>query len=187
MQPLRRAPDGDTNAENAYDYAGQDPINGYDLTGEFLAGAKPSDVKAVAKARTQIITTPTTMASAPTGGNTSDSGASDAEGTPSTDDIGTTWPVQGEDGDCTDCAAIIQGILGGGDIVTIKPDPDVVPGVDNPSLGPSVGDPEGDWFFHDVVVQGGRVFDGVTTGEEGMWIDEFKDQFTHPDGIIFGF
>jgi len=42
------------------------------------------------------------------------------------------------------------------------------------------------WFYHDVVVKDGVVFD-LTTGSSGLPIDEFKKLWQYPDALDFGF
>ena len=42
------------------------------------------------------------------------------------------------------------------------------------------------WFSHAVVVQGGRVYDGLT-GPAGQPINEYKDRWQYKDAIKFGF
>jgi len=90
-----------------------------------------------------------------------------------------SWPRPTQD-NCTQCAQEIQGIMGG-ERAMIRPN---APGAK--VLGPSANNPGGDWAYHDVVVSGGRVYDGFT-GPNGLPFDQFKAQFDYPDAIDFGF
>ena len=82
---------------------------------------------------------------------------------------------------CEDVAARIRKTIGG-QIHEIKPKAGL-PG--NPSLGLRDGRPT-DWFTHEVVVKGGRVYDALT-GPEGILIEEFKKLWAYADVIDFGF
>jgi len=43
-----------------------------------------------------------------------------------------------------------------------------------------------EWFYHQVVVKNGRVYDALT-GPKGLPIDEFKKLWENADVIVFGF
>jgi len=87
------------------------------------------------------------------------------------------WPV-GEASNCEVCAKKIQDLIGG----QVKR----IAGQGAPRLRPSPANPGGDWAFHEVVVNGGKVYDAFT-GPEGMPIDAYKSQFEYADEIDFGF
>ena len=42
------------------------------------------------------------------------------------------------------------------------------------------------WYYHDVVVKNGRVYDAFT-GHQGMAINEYKKLWQFADSIKFGF
>jgi Pretoxin HINT domain len=87
---------------------------------------------------------------------------------------GPCWPVQ-VGGNCSACAAEIQGTLGGGEIMRLEP-------LEGQVLGPSVNNPAGNWSFHDVVLKDGLVFDSFT-GPTGMPLSDFLQQFKYSDAI----
>lgn len=71
----------------------------------------------------------------------------------------------------------------GGDVKTIKP----IEGDDNPRV--RLGTFDGSnyrWAHHEVVVKDGRVYD-MSTGHEGVTIDEYKAKWDDRGSIIFGF
>ncbi|MDA1055684.1 MAG: polymorphic toxin-type HINT domain-containing protein [Planctomycetota bacterium] len=82
---------------------------------------------------------------------------------------------------CEDVAKNIQGAIGG-KIHRIKPNASL-PG--RPRLG-ARGGQRTDWFYHEVVVKDGRVYDALT-GPNGLPIDEFKRLWEYGDVIDFGF
>jgi len=87
-----------------------------------------------------------------------------------------SWPTPTQS-NCEQCAQDIQNQIGG-NIVRVTPSEGSV-------LGPSANNPVGDWVFHDVVVNGGRVYDGFT-GPDGLSPQEFMSQFEYAGGINFG-
>lgn len=70
----------------------------------------------------------------------------------------------------------------GGERVVIKP-PE---GSGARFLGPSKNNPAGDWTYHEVVINSGRVYESFT-GPNGMPVDEYKAQFDYSDALNFGF
>ena len=82
---------------------------------------------------------------------------------------------------CEDIAQKIHGAIEGS-IHQIKPKSSL-PGT--PNLGLRNGQPT-NWFYHEVVVKDGRVYDALT-GPNGLTIDEFKKQWEYADVIDFGF
>jgi hypothetical protein len=53
-------------------------------------------------------------------------------------------------------------------------------------LGSSENNPAGNWVYHDVVVQNGRIYDSFT-GPEGLSPEEYMEQFDWAEGIDFPF
>jgi len=90
------------------------------------------------------------------------------------------WPTQDPNNpNCEQVAEEIQQRIGG-EIHHIRPRPP------DPTLGPSQNNTGPDpWFYHDVVVKNGRVYDG-TTGPAGMPIDAYKAMFEFADVLDWG-
>lgn len=98
-----------------------------------------------------------------------------------------SWPIQGNGDqdprfstgpDCTDCALDIQAQIGG-QIYRMQRPPG--PNGEEYPLGRSDNNPDGDWFYHDVVVNDGRVYDSFT-GPEGMTPGDFMAQWDAEGG-----
>jgi hypothetical protein len=51
-----------------------------------------------------------------------------------------------------------------------------------PVMGPSTMNPAGDWRYHDVVLDDGRVYDSFT-GEPGLPLGDYMSQFEHADAL----
>jgi hypothetical protein len=105
----------------------------------------------------------------------------------------------GADGDCTDCADLIQALIGG----VIER---IQPAGGRPALGPTEGPAPEDasvprrdvdgplpdtpdhspWAYHDVVVQDGKVYD-AWTGRPGLDIQAYKDLWKDKDDIQWPF
>jgi hypothetical protein len=105
-----------------------------------------------------------------------DSALASSGGGPGTPRLGqpsdASWPIQ-TGGNCLECAAQIQGRIGG-EIETIEPPTGAE------SLGPSSNNSDGDWQYHTFVVKNGYAFDGFT-GPQGIPIAEYVQQFEYGD------
>lgn len=65
----------------------------------------------------------------------------------------------------------------GGEVVDIRP-----PGK-APRLGPSKGNPEGDWTYHKAVRKDDKLFDEFNP--DGVSPDEYRSQFEYGDALEF--
>ena len=85
---------------------------------------------------------------------------------------------------CEDVAVRIQKAIGG-EIHTIVPGAHVPVPPGGLKLGPRDGE-HIEWYYHQVVVRGDRVYDALT-GPQGMSIDDFKATWEYADDLDFGF
>jgi hypothetical protein len=112
-----------------------------------------------------------------------------------TEDLGDDWvpqvmPTDPHDpapGGCSDKADEIHTELGGSATIYSIQSKDNEPGETHqyPLGGTYRGHPTG-YFFHDVVVKNGKVYDGFGD-RDGMPIDEWKNLWSNKDHIDFGF
>ena len=110
-----------------------------------------------------------------------------------TNDLGEDWTPTPVDPNSPDplpgnCGEVAEEILDlpGGDatIVSTQSDANTVPN-QYPLEGTYRGKGTG-WFYHDVVVKDGRVYDGFTDRYE-LPIDDYKNLWSDKDNILFGF
>jgi hypothetical protein len=86
------------------------------------------------------------------------------------------WPKPTMD-NCEACAQKIQDKIGG-EIYQISDS------MGAPRLGPSVNDPNGQWFEHFAVIKDGTVYDGFT-GPRGMPFDDYRAQWDYGEYLKF--
>jgi hypothetical protein len=111
-----------------------------------------------------------------------------------TDDLGEDWDPYDVDpndptplpSNCGEVAEQIQDILGGDAQIKTIVSPLSPP--ENPWQYPLSGTYRGHvtppWFYHDVVVKDGRVYDGFT-GRYGLPIDEYEALWSNPNDLRF--